>query len=28
MAALEQRLSRDPLFGRWFVTIATKTALG
>lgn len=24
MAALEQRLSRDPLLGRWFVTIAPK----
>lgn len=28
MAALEQRLSRDPLLGRWFVTIAPKPASG
>lgn len=28
MAALEQRLSRDPLLGRWFVTIAPKAASG
>ena len=28
MAALEQRLSRDPLLGRWFVTIAPEAASG
>lgn len=28
MAVLEQRLSRDPLLGRWFVTIAPKAASG
>lgn len=28
MAALEQRLSRDPLLGRWFVTIAPEPAPG
>jgi transposase len=28
MAALEQRLSRDPLLGRWFVTIAPKATSG
>jgi hypothetical protein len=28
MAALEQRLRRDPLLGRWFVTIAPKATSG
>lgn len=28
MAVLEQRLSRDPLLGRWFVSIAPKAASG
>ena len=28
MVALEQRLSRDPLLGRWFVTITPKAASG
>jgi transposase len=28
IAALEQRLSRDPLLGRWFVTIAPKATSG
>jgi hypothetical protein len=28
MALLEQRLTRDPLLGKWFVTIAPKSALG
>lgn len=28
MALLEQRLSRDPLLGRWFVTIAPKAPSG
>jgi hypothetical protein len=28
MAALEQRLTRDPLLGRWFLSIAPKPALG
>jgi hypothetical protein len=28
MTALEQRLNRDPLLGRWFVTIAPKPASG
>jgi len=28
MAALEHWLSRDPHFGRWFVTIAPKAASG
>lgn len=28
MAALEQRISRDSLLGRWFVTIAPKAASG
>ena len=28
MALLEQRLARDPLLGKWFVTIAPKSGLG
>ncbi len=28
MAGLEQRLSRDPLLGRWFLTIAPKAVSG